>query len=146
MHAFLQVQNKLQLEAVTNLVSVGDSHIEMDAVHLLGRSFAHALVKTVKLWERPTPYELQKQVGGRALDEVAPQVGLLRVQLLANRWVDVVVNDLQPPAHEGQVKLARKRVQLREIQRVALDMREHADWCEAPCAILCHVLRSHSPQ
>ena len=53
-----QVQNKLQLEAVTNLVSVGDSHIEMDAVHLLGRSFAHALVKTVKLWERPTPYEL----------------------------------------------------------------------------------------
>lgn len=61
MHAFLQVQNKLQVEAVTNLVSVGDSHIEMDAVHLLGRSFAHALVKTVKLWERPTPYELQKQ-------------------------------------------------------------------------------------
>ena len=57
-----QVQNKLHLEAVTNLVSVGDSHIEMDAVHLLGRSFAHALVKTVKLWERPTPYELQKQL------------------------------------------------------------------------------------
>lgn len=77
----------MQLEAVTNLVSVGDSHIEMDAVgppplthapqdarvidahvasciqvHLLGRSFAHALVKTVKLWERPTPYELQKQL------------------------------------------------------------------------------------
>jgi len=58
MHSFLQVQNKLQMEAVTNLISVGDSHIEMDAVHLLGRSFAHALVKTVKLWERPTPYEL----------------------------------------------------------------------------------------
>ena len=36
--------------------------VEMDAVHLLGRSFAHALVKTVKLWERPTPYELQKQL------------------------------------------------------------------------------------
>ena len=62
MHAFLQIQNKLEAEAVTNLVSVGDSHIEMDAVHLLGRSFAHALVKTVKLWERPTPYELQKQL------------------------------------------------------------------------------------
>mmetsp|Transcript_2607 Transcript_2607/g.6479 ORF Transcript_2607/g.6479 Transcript_2607/m.6479 type:complete len:442 (-) Transcript_2607:231-1556(-) len=62
MHAFLQIQNKLQMEAVTNLLSVGDSHIEMDAVHLLGRSFAHALVKTVKLWERPTPYELQKQL------------------------------------------------------------------------------------
>ncbi|EOD05049.1 hypothetical protein EMIHUDRAFT_250349 [Emiliania huxleyi CCMP1516] len=47
MHAFLKVQDQLQLEAVTNLVSVGDSHIEMDAV---------------KLWERPTPYELQKQL------------------------------------------------------------------------------------
>eukprot|EP00964_Phaeocystis_antarctica_P099668 scaffold65475_cov64-Phaeocystis_antarctica.AAC.3 len=34
----------------------------MDAVHLLGKSFAHALVKTVKLWERPTPYELIKQL------------------------------------------------------------------------------------
>ena len=33
-----------------------------NAVHLLGRSFAHALVKTVKLWERPTPYELIKQL------------------------------------------------------------------------------------
>ena len=31
-------------------------------VHLLGKSFAHALVKTVKLWERPTPYELIKQL------------------------------------------------------------------------------------
>ena len=29
---------------------------------LLGQSFAHALVKTVKLWERPTPYELIKQL------------------------------------------------------------------------------------
>jgi len=35
---------------------------ELSQVHLLGRSFAHALVKTVKLWERPTPYELQKQL------------------------------------------------------------------------------------
>ena len=31
-------------------------------MHLLGKSFAHALVKTVKLWERPTPYELIKQL------------------------------------------------------------------------------------
>ena len=29
---------------------------------LIGQSFAHALVKTVKLWERPTPYELIKQL------------------------------------------------------------------------------------
>lgn len=72
MHSFLQVQNKLQMEAVTNLISVGDSHIEMDAVHLLGRSFAHALVKTVKLWERPTPYELIKQL--EVVKEKLPEI------------------------------------------------------------------------
>jgi len=66
-HLLTQVQNKLQLEAVTNLISVGDSHIEMDAVHLLGRSFAHALVKTVKLWERPTPYELVRSLSAESV-------------------------------------------------------------------------------
>ena len=84
MHAFLQVQNKLQLEAVTNLISVGDSHIEMDAVHLLGRSFAHALVKTVKLWERPTPYELQKQ-----LEVVADKLpDIYRAGTTLNIWLE----------------------------------------------------------
>ena len=79
-----QVQNKLQLEAVTNLVSVGDSHIEMDAVHLLGRSFAHALVKTVKLWERPTPYELQKQ-----LEVVADKLpDIYRAGTTLNIWLE----------------------------------------------------------
>lgn len=79
-----QVQNKLQLEAVTNLVSIGDSHIEMDAVHLLGRSFAHALVKTVKLWERPTPYELQKQ-----LEVVADKLpDIYRAGTTLNIWLE----------------------------------------------------------
>ena len=79
-----QVQNKLQLEAVTNLVSVGDSHIEMDAVHLLGRSFAHALVKTVKLWERPTPYELLKQ-----LEVVADKLpDIYRTGTTLNIWLE----------------------------------------------------------
>lgn len=79
-----QVHNKLQLEAVTNLVSVGDSHIEMDAVHLLGRSFAHALVKTVKLWERPTPYELQKQ-----LEVVADKLpDIYRAGTTLNIWLE----------------------------------------------------------
>mmetsp|Transcript_2151 Transcript_2151/g.4813 ORF Transcript_2151/g.4813 Transcript_2151/m.4813 type:complete len:368 (-) Transcript_2151:680-1783(-) len=84
MHAFLQVQNKLHLEAVTNLVSVGDSHIEMDAVHLLGRSFAHALVKTVKLWERPTPYELQKQL--EVVAEKLPEI--YRSGTTLNIWLE----------------------------------------------------------
>jgi hypothetical protein len=92
MHAFLQVQKVLQLEAVTNLVSVGDSHIEMDAVHLLGRSFAHALVKTVKLWERPTPYELQKQ-----LEVVADKLpDIYKAGTTLNIWLEREAAQAQP--------------------------------------------------
>lgn len=39
-HAFLQVQRTLHFEAVTNLISIGDSVIEMDAVHVIGRCVA----------------------------------------------------------------------------------------------------------
>ena len=93
MHAFLQVSNKLQMEAVTNLISVGDSHIEMDAVHLLGRSFAHALVKTVKLWERPTPYELQKQL--EVVAEKLPDI--YRSGTTLNIWLERETTQGQPP-------------------------------------------------
>ncbi len=84
MHCFLKVQDRLEAEAVTNLVSIGDSHIEMDAVHLLGRSFAHALVKTVKLWERPTPYELQKQL--EVVSDKLPEI--YRAGTTLNIWLE----------------------------------------------------------
>jgi hypothetical protein len=61
-HAFLEVQRSLNMEAVTNLISIGDSTVEMEAVHVMGNAFTHSLVKTIKLWERPTPHELVKQL------------------------------------------------------------------------------------
>lgn len=60
--AFLELGRQLDAEAVTNLVSVGDSQFEHDALHLLGKQFARRLIKTVKLQSSPTPQELMKEL------------------------------------------------------------------------------------
>lgn len=61
--AFLEVQRQLDSEIITNLVSLGDANFEMDAVHVMGREFSQALVKTIKFQEHPSPEELLKQLG-----------------------------------------------------------------------------------
>ncbi|OII71895.1 serine subtilase [Cryptosporidium ubiquitum] len=61
-NAFLEIQKKLDSETITNLISIGDSIIEMEAVHILGREFSESLVKTIKMKESPTPDELFKQL------------------------------------------------------------------------------------
>jgi hypothetical protein len=60
--AFLEVQRQLDCQIITNLVSVGDSNFEMDAVHVMGREFEEAFVKTIKFREHPSPEELYKQL------------------------------------------------------------------------------------
>lgn len=60
--AFLEVQRQLDSQIITNLISLGDSNFEMDAVHIMGKEFAQALVKTIKFRESPSPEELLKQL------------------------------------------------------------------------------------
>ncbi|CEM15895.1 unnamed protein product [Vitrella brassicaformis CCMP3155] len=60
--AFLEVQRELNAEIITNLISLGDSNIEMDAVHIMGKEFSQALIKTIKFRENPSPDELAKQL------------------------------------------------------------------------------------
>lgn len=60
--AFLEVQRQLDSEIITNLVALGDSNIEMDAVHVMGNEFSQALIKTIKFRECPSPEELVKQL------------------------------------------------------------------------------------
>lgn len=60
--AFVELGRKLPQQAITNLVSTGDSMFELDAANLLGEQFARSLIKTVKLQERPSPQELVKQL------------------------------------------------------------------------------------
>mmetsp|Transcript_129728 Transcript_129728/g.225400 ORF Transcript_129728/g.225400 Transcript_129728/m.225400 type:complete len:338 (-) Transcript_129728:129-1142(-) len=61
-NAFLEVQRQLDSQIITNLISLGDSNFEMDAVHVMGKEFAQALVKTIKFRENPSPEELLKQL------------------------------------------------------------------------------------
>jgi hypothetical protein len=61
-NAFLEVQRQLDSQIITNLISLGDSNFEMDAVHVMGKEFAQALIKTIKFRENPSPEELLKQL------------------------------------------------------------------------------------
>lgn len=70
--AFLELGKHLDQETITNLVSVGDSNFEMEAVQLLGRQFPHSFIKTVKLKERPSPEELMKE-----LDLITPKFEIM---------------------------------------------------------------------
>lgn len=60
--AFLELGRQLPPQAITNLVSTGDSNFELEAANLLGEQFSRSLIKTVKLQERPSPQELVKQL------------------------------------------------------------------------------------
>lgn len=62
MKAFLKTQERMEKGAITNLVALGDSQFEMDAVKHLGMQFPRALIKTVKFREMPNPDELVKQI------------------------------------------------------------------------------------
>jgi len=61
-HAFLEMQNALDTNLVTNLLCLGDSVIEMEAAHILASKFSHAYIKTIKFRECPKPEELHKQL------------------------------------------------------------------------------------
>ena len=62
MKAFLKTQEKMEKSAITNLIALGDSDFEMEAIKNLGSQFPRALIKTVKFREMPTPDELVKQI------------------------------------------------------------------------------------
>jgi len=60
--AFFEMQKKLPGDLLTNLLSVGDSQYEMDAVHAVATEFEESIVKTIKLKAKPKPVELLKQL------------------------------------------------------------------------------------
>lgn len=62
MHAFMETMQEMEMGAVTNLIAIGDSNIEIEASKNLAKNFPRALLKTVKLREVPSPEELIKQL------------------------------------------------------------------------------------
>merc|ERR1712003_310416 len=86
--AFLEVQRQLDSQIITNLVSLGDSNFEMDAVHVMGKGFAQALVKTIKFRENPSPEELLKQLElvSQKLERIVENARNLKIGL-ERKWV-----------------------------------------------------------
>merc|ERR1712050_800326 len=86
--AFLEVQRQLDSQIITNLISLGDSNFEMDAVHVMGKEFAQALVKTIKFQESPSPEELLKQLElvTQKLERIVENARNLKIGL-ERKWV-----------------------------------------------------------
>lgn len=81
--AFLDVQRQMDSQIITNLNSLGDSMYEMDAIHVMGKEFAQALVKTVRFRDNPTPNELLQQLElvARNLERIVTNARNLRISL-----------------------------------------------------------------
>jgi len=58
---FLELQRKLDPHAVTNVVALGDSPLEMEAAAAMTEKFEQAVVKTVRFRDSPSPEELVRQ-------------------------------------------------------------------------------------
>jgi len=56
----LDIKKDFSKNLITNLICLGDSHIEMDAAHVLAKEFTSAIIKTIKFREGPKPEELIK--------------------------------------------------------------------------------------
>eukprot|EP01071_Lankesteria_metandrocarpae_P002168 Lankesteria_metandrocarpae@DN2130_c0_g1_i2.p1 len=107
-HAFLEVQQSLNNQIITNLISLGDSTMEMEAVLVMGKECARALVKTIKFRERPTPFELAKQLEiveqkfGKICNNARNlKIGLERQYLPKKTRDSVTPSDLEPPVCVG---------------------------------------------
>jgi len=59
--AFKDIKKKFDSNLITNIICLGDSHIEIDAAHVLAKEFNYSLIKTIKFRENPKPDELVKQ-------------------------------------------------------------------------------------
>ncbi|EAS01718.2 kinase, putative (macronuclear) [Tetrahymena thermophila SB210] len=59
--AFRDIKINFDKQIITNLICLGDSHIEIEAAHMLAKEFDQSFIKTVKFKEQPRIEELIKQ-------------------------------------------------------------------------------------
>jgi len=86
--AFLEVQRQLDAHMFTNLISLGDSEFEIEAVHVMGKQFAQACIKTIKFQENPSPEELLKQLEqvSQQFERIARKARNLKISL-ERKWI-----------------------------------------------------------
>lgn len=81
--AFLEIQRQLDVEVIANLISLGDSTFEMDALVSMGKQFSEAMTKTIKFAQNPSPEELVKQLTlvNHKFDKIVTKASSLQVSL-----------------------------------------------------------------
>lgn len=81
--AFLNLQRYLPSHLITNLISIGDSNFELEAVHAMGQAFSKSLVKTIKLKEQPSAQELAKELTllSPKFEKIAETARNMKIQL-----------------------------------------------------------------
>jgi len=62
LNAFFDTSKHLNKKLLTNIISIGDSLMEISSAHKLGETFNNAYTKTLKLKENPSVEELQQQL------------------------------------------------------------------------------------
>lgn len=60
--SFLDITAKIEMQAVTNIVALGDNVFEIEAAHRLYQKFENAFIKTIKFRPAPSTGELTKQI------------------------------------------------------------------------------------
>ena len=51
----MEARKKLEAEAITNIVAIGDNNIEIEAAYNLASKYKNAFIKTIKFRETPSP-------------------------------------------------------------------------------------------
>ena len=60
MQTFVDATETLNMDAITNIVAIGDNNVEIDAAYHLASQFNFAYIKTIKFKTTPRPHELTK--------------------------------------------------------------------------------------
>lgn len=90
--AFFELAQSIELEKMTDLIVVGDSYFEIDAAMAVYVSSPQSLrVKTVKLYTKPSPEELMKQLQALTRN--------LRSIVDMDRSVNINLRRLDSPTH-----------------------------------------------
>ena len=104
LHAFLETKKNLEKGAITNIIAIGDSQIELDAAQNLSEEFPLARIKTVKLKSNPTPDELDKEL--KAL--------ILKIDMIINNGNDMSIKlERSNPKHLKASKINSTPANLR---------------------------------
>jgi hypothetical protein len=61
-HTFLNLSKVFNVKALTNIICVGDSKIEIDSSQILCSKFPNSFLKSIKFRENPKPEELLKEL------------------------------------------------------------------------------------